>query len=93
MTSIEGVVPIMHTPFDEQDEIDWGSFQREIDWAIERGIQGCAIGMVSKVLRLTFDERRELTEKLVAMVSGRVVTIASAGAESTRQAIEHACHV
>ena len=92
MRSIEGVVPIVHTPFDDQGQIDWESFQRQVDWAVERGIQGCAIGMVSEVLRLTATERQQLTEQLVSAVSGRVVTIASAGAESTEQAIEYASH-
>ena len=92
MNKIEGVLPIVHTPFDEQDEIDWDSFQRQVDWAVECGIQGCAIGMVSEVLRLTSTERRQLTENLVSAVAGRVVTIASAGAETTQQAIEYACH-
>ena len=92
MNKIEGVLPIVHTPFNEQDEIDWDSFHRQVDWAVDCGIQGCAIGMVSEVLRLTAAERQQLTENLVSAVAGRVVTIASAGAETTQQAIEYACH-
>ena len=92
MNKIEGVLPIVHTPFNDQDEIDWDSFQRQVDWAGGCGIQGCVIGMVSEVLRLTAAERQQLTENLVSAVAGRVVTIASAGAENTQQAIEYACH-
>lgn len=92
MTEIKGVLPIVHTPFDCHDAIDWASFQRQVDWAIEQGASGCVIGMVSEVLRLTGSERRQLTEQLVQAVGGRVVAIASAGAESTRQAVEYAVH-
>jgi 4-hydroxy-tetrahydrodipicolinate synthase len=92
MKSIEGVVPIVHTPFDDQDQIDWESFERQVAWAVECGIQGCAIGMVSEVMWLSSSERQQLTENLVAAVSGRVFTIASAGAENTGQAIEYASH-
>lgn len=92
MKSIEGVVPIVHTPFDDQDQIDWESFERQLAWAVECGIQGCAIGMVSEVMCLSSSERQQLTENLVAAVSGQVFTIASAGAESTGQAIEYASH-
>jgi 4-hydroxy-tetrahydrodipicolinate synthase len=92
MKSIEGVVPIVHTPFDDQDQIDWESFERQVAWAVECGIQGCAIGMVSEVMWLSSSERQQLTENLVSAVSGRVFTIASAGAESTGQAIEYASH-
>jgi len=92
MKNIEGVVPIVHTPFNDQDEIDWESFDRQVSWALEREIQGLAIGMVSEVLRLTSSERRELTEHLVSVAAGQVVTIASAGAESIDEAIEFAVH-
>ncbi|MFP6650108.1 MAG: dihydrodipicolinate synthase family protein [Pirellulaceae bacterium] len=92
MKSIEGVVPIVHTPFDDQDQIDWESFERQVAWAVECGIQGCAIGMVSEVMWLSSSERQQLTENLVSAVSGRVFTIASAGAENTGQAIEYASH-
>jgi 2-keto-3-deoxy-L-arabinonate dehydratase len=92
MKSIEGVVPIVHTPFDDQDQIDWESFERQVAWAVDCGIQGCAIGMVSEVMWLSSSERQQLTENLVSAVSGRVFTIASAGAENTGQAIEYASH-
>jgi 4-hydroxy-tetrahydrodipicolinate synthase len=92
MAEIHGVLPIVHTPFDDQDQIDWESFQRQVDWAIQQGATGCVIGMVSELLRLTGDERTELTEQLVQRVAGRVAVVASAGAESTRQAVDYARH-
>jgi dihydrodipicolinate synthase/N-acetylneuraminate lyase len=30
---IRGVLPIAHTPFREDDSIDFESFRRQIDWA------------------------------------------------------------
>jgi 4-hydroxy-tetrahydrodipicolinate synthase len=92
MAEIHGVLPIVHTPFDDQDQIDWESFQRQVDWAIQQGAAGCVIGMVSELLRLTSDERTELTEQLVQRVAGRVAVVGSAGAESTRQAVDYARH-
>lgn len=92
MSVIQGVLPIVHTPFDNDDNIDWPSFHRQIDWAITTGANGCCEGMASEVLRLTTSERLELTRHLVQSVDGRVTTIASVGAESTRQAVEYAQH-
>ena len=37
---ISGVLPIAHTPFNESDEIDDASLQRQIDWAFEQGASG-----------------------------------------------------
>jgi len=87
---IAGVLPIVHTPFDNDDRIDMPSLRREIDWAFEQGADGICTGMVSEVLRLTTHERIELTEKLVEFNAGRGVVIASVGAESTKQALEFA---
>jgi len=90
MTDIRGVLPIAHTPFLASDEIDFPSFRRQIDWAFEQGATGFCTGMVSELLRLTADERVELTHQMAAMNEGRGVVVASVGAESTQQALAFA---
>ncbi|MEO2019655.1 MAG: dihydrodipicolinate synthase family protein [Fuerstiella sp.] len=91
MTSnIEGILPILHTPFDVNDEIDRDSLQREIDWAFEQGSNGVCSAMVSEILRLTSEERVELNRLIVGMTAGRGNDVASVGAESTRQAVDFA---
>jgi len=84
---LAGVLPIVQTPFDESGQIDFGSLQREVDWAFEHGAQGCGTGMVSEILRLGEQEREELTAKLVEFVAGRGPFFTSVGAESLHQAI------
>src|SRR5580698_74998 len=87
---LRGVLPIAHTPFREDDSIDFESLRRQVDWAFATGADGFATGMVSELLRLTFDERQELTEKLAEFANDRGPFIAGVGAESTKQAIEYA---
>jgi 4-hydroxy-tetrahydrodipicolinate synthase len=87
---ITGVLPIAHTPFLDDDTIDYASLQRQIDWAFEVGADGYCTGMVSELLRLTFRERIELTHKLGGLNRGRGVFVAGVGAESTKQAVEYA---
>jgi 4-hydroxy-tetrahydrodipicolinate synthase len=87
---IQGVLPVAHTPFTDDDQIDWDSLHRQIDWAFDHGADGYCTGMVSELLRLTTSERFELTRQLSQMNQGRGAFIASVGAESTRQAIEFA---
>ena len=81
---IEGILPILHTPFDANDEIDRDSLQREIDWAFEQGSDGVCSAMVSEILRLTAEERIVLNRLIVKMTAGRGNVVASVGAESTR---------
>ncbi len=87
---IEGVLPILHTPFDAADEIDRDSLQREIDWSLDIGAGGVCSAMVSEIVRLTAEERVALNRMIVEMTAGRGVVVASVGAESTKQAAHFA---
>jgi len=88
--SLAGVLPIVHTPFLADDSIDLASLRREIDWALGVGAEGLCTGMVSELLRLTFQERLDLTAAIAEMNAGRGVVVAGVGAESTKQALEYA---
>jgi 4-hydroxy-tetrahydrodipicolinate synthase len=87
---IAGVLPVAHTPFHDDDRIDWESLERQIEWAFASGADGYCTGMVSELLRLTYHERIELTKRLGELNQGRGVVVIGVGAESTKQAIEYA---
>jgi 4-hydroxy-tetrahydrodipicolinate synthase len=84
---LHGVLPIVHTPFTNDNQIDAVSLQREIDWAFSVGADGMGTGMVSELLRLRIDERLQLTEWIVQFAKGRGSVFAGVGAESTEQAM------
>lgn len=88
--TVQGVLPIAHTPFLQDDSIDFESLRKQIDWAFATGADGYCTGMVSELLRLTFDERVTLTNELGALIKGRGCFVAGVGAESTKQAIQYA---
>lgn len=88
--SVGGVLPIAHTPFLNDDSIDWLSLKRQIDWAYSVGADGFGTGMVSELLRLTYDERVQLTERLAEFNDRRGAFFAGVGAESTKQALDYA---
>ena len=90
--SLHGVLPIVHTPFTDDDRIDSAALRREIDWAYSVGASGLGTGMVSEILRLTADERRSLTEQIVEISAGRGAVFAAVSAESGQQALEYAKH-
>ncbi len=87
---LHGVLPIVHTPFTDAGEIDIATLRREIDWAYAQGADGLGTGMVSELLRLTFDERIALTHHIAEMSAGRGAVFAGVGAESTKQALIYA---
>lgn len=84
---LRGVLPILHVPFLDDDQFDLASLRREIDWIYSLGANGIGTGMVTELLRLTSEERLELTRLLVEITAGRGATFAGVGAESTRQAV------
>lgn len=84
--TLEGVLPIVHTPFTDDDRIDRDTLRREIDWAFTQGANGCGTGMVSEIFRLTTDERLELTQLVPEYAAGRGPVFAAVGAESGRMA-------
>src|SRR4029077_7333813 len=87
---LQGVLPIVHTPFTDGDDIDVATLRREIDWAYAQGADGLGSGMVSELLRLTYDERIALTHHISEMSDGRGAVFAGVGAESTKQALIYA---
>lgn len=89
---LRGVLPVFQTPYHEDETIDYATLEREIRWLYEKGADGIVMAMVSEVLRLGDDERRDLAEH--ACRYGRVhgVVVISVGAESALQAERFARH-
>lgn len=88
---LAGVWPVFQTPYHEDESIDFPTLEREVAWLFERGADGVVMAMVSEVLRLSTDERRQLAQAACGFApSGRAIV--SVGAESTRLAEEYARH-
>jgi 4-hydroxy-tetrahydrodipicolinate synthase len=90
-TALSGVWPVFQTPYHDDESIDYATLEREIAWLFERESDGIVMAMVSEILRLSNDERRQLAEAACRMAPrGRVVI--SVGAETSRLAEEYARH-
>ena len=83
---LSGVFTVLQTPLTKTDEFDEPIFQKEIDWLIENKVDGVVLAMVSEVMRLSAQERREQWQIVVKQVRGRIPVITSVGAESTHTA-------
>ena len=73
-----GIWPVMLTPFDERNEIDWHSLERLIDWYLAAGVHGLfAICQSSEMFFLSNAEATKLSRFIVHYVDGRVPVVAS----------------
>lgn len=87
---LHGVLPVLLTPLDDNENLDEATLSREIDWAFKVGADGVVVAMVSEVLRLGYLRRKQLSKFVCQAVQGRGYTVISVGSESIREACEFA---
>ncbi len=89
---LQGVLPVFQTPYRDDESIDADTLAKEIAWLYDCGADGVVMAMVSEVLRLSGDERRELAVLACRFGRERGAVVISVGAESARTAEEYARH-
>ena len=83
-----GVVPIVPTPFKENEEIDEKALRSLIDFAIAGGIQAvCLPAYASEFYKLTDDEKLQVVRIAVDQAKGRIQIVAQSNHPSLRTAI------
>ena len=87
---IEGVVPILVTPFFDDGRIDSDSLRSLIDFNVEAGVHGLGVALGSEVFKFTEAERQEIIDIVVGQVRGRVPVIINTGATGTDLAVHYA---
>lgn len=74
---LQGVVPIIPTPFTNDEEIDESALRRLIDFAVSCGVQAaCLPAYASEFYKLTDEERLEVVRIAVDQAAGRIQIIA-----------------
>jgi dihydrodipicolinate synthase/N-acetylneuraminate lyase len=86
--ALQGVLPVIATPFDSEFKIDFAVLGAEVDWLLGNGADGVVVAMVSEIQRLSTAERQRLNDATCALVNGRGPVVVSVGAESTAMAVE-----
>ena len=75
---IEGIVPVMLTPFTDAGEIDYAGLERLIEWYIANGSDALfAVCQSSEMLFLSLAERQALAKFVVRQVAGRIPVVVS----------------
>ncbi len=89
MKTIQGSIPAILTPMQDDGALDLSGLRRLLDWHIAEGTDGIVIvGTTGESPTVDYEEHCALIETTVKHVAGRIPVIAGTGGNSTREAIE-----
>jgi len=90
---LDGIVPILQTPFTDDGDLDVGSLRRLAEHVIQAGAAGAIYPAVaSEVARLSGQERRLGLEAVLAEVGSRVPVFAGVSASHLAESLALARH-
>jgi len=84
---MQGVFPILVTPFDEQSRIDEESLRNLVEFNVTAGVHGLGIALGSEVFKLSEAERDLATRIVVDQARGRVPIVVNTGSQGTAVAV------
>ena len=88
---INGIVPIIPTPFAVDEQVDWPSLRRLVDFACAAGACAmCLPAYASEFYKLSEQEKLRLVAETVQHAAGRVPVFAQVNFVSLTQAVETA---
>ena len=86
---LQGSLPAIVTPMQEDGSLDLACLRRLLDWHIAEGSDGIVVvGTTGESPTVTVEEHCQIIQTVVEHVAGRVPVVAGTGANSTREAIE-----
>lgn len=85
---LEGTIVAMITPFNSEDEVDQAGMRENINYLIDRGVEGVlAAGTTGESATITHLEQRKMIDILVDEVAGKVNAVAGAGSNSSKESL------
>ena len=80
---LRGSYPPVITPFLENGDVDYDSYEKLVDWQIREGSHGIVVnGTSAEPAVLTTEERKTLLEIGMRVAKGRVPVMAATGSQS-----------
>jgi dihydrodipicolinate synthase/N-acetylneuraminate lyase len=86
---IQGIVPILVTPFEPDGAIDTKSLASLVEFNIKAGVHGLGVAIGSEVFKLNEAERATVIRCVVETAQGRVPIIINTGASGTDLAVHY----
>ena len=85
---MRGIIPSLHTPFNEKNKIDIASLRKLIDHTIATGCAGMLVGAVAgENSSLSFDEKNILLNECVTYNKKRIPIIVSCSAKNQKERV------
>ncbi|PVX39688.1 4-hydroxy-tetrahydrodipicolinate synthase [Pasteurella langaaensis DSM 22999] len=82
--SIQGIIPVMLTPFTKDNEVDYDGLRRLTDWYIDNGSDALfAACQSSEILFLSLEERVKITKTVIEQTKGRIPVVSSGHVSDT----------
>ncbi len=89
MTTIQGSIVALATPFQEDGSVDYPTLRKLIDWHVAEGTDCiCVVGTTGESPTVSVEEHCEIIRVAVEQAAKRVPIMAGCGANSTAEAIE-----
>jgi len=93
MQKIKGAFPVLITPMDEFQEINWDGVKQNVNYFIEQKVAGVIInGSTGEFVSLSKEERFKMVETVLKEIDGRIPVIVGTAAETTKETIEYTKH-
>jgi 4-hydroxy-tetrahydrodipicolinate synthase len=87
VTAFEGIIPILATPFHDDESLDLESWQRLLEFMVALGVDGVTIlGVLGESNRLSDHEREALIKSAVKVVNKRVPVVVGTSHSGTQAA-------
>ncbi len=88
---LEGIYPIVPTPFSDDGEVDYPSIERLVAFMAQKKVHGLAVlGALGEGHKLTEPERREVIAKYRALMPGEMGLVVGVRAPATDPAVQMA---
>ncbi|WP_283750285.1 4-hydroxy-tetrahydrodipicolinate synthase [Bacillus cereus] len=93
MQKIKGAFPVLITPMDEFQEINWNGVKQNVNYFIDQKVAGIIInGSTGEFVSLSKEEKFRMVETVLKEVDGRIPVIVGTAAETTKETIEYTKH-
>jgi dihydrodipicolinate synthase/N-acetylneuraminate lyase len=90
---LAGIFQILHTPFTDTGDIDWDSFDRQVEYCIRAGVHGLVLpAMASEFFSLSDAERFDVVVFAAEKIANRVPVVVGVQALTQPIALQFARH-
>ena len=91
--NITGVVVPLITPFNNENQIDYSSLSRVIEFLITKGVNALMVGgTTGEGMLLRLEERKQLLDTVIRQVAGKALVIAHTGCIDTESTVDLSKH-